>query len=317
MFILYKDRTFGEYVSETFDFLRDTGKHFFSMFFTVLGIPLLIVSFLIYYFSETFNSLNRFKYINPDDVNVFASYIENNLPLAITLFVLFFILLLLFSLFIYSFPVLYLKLYNKNKGNNFGVSELIKEFKSNFGRIVIFCILMFFTLIVIMIIAIIPFVILVFTIIGIFAVFFLAAGIGLFSMLSFYIYLNNEEIAYMDAIGISYQHIKKNFWATIGSFFIMYLIVYIISMIFSFIGGANDFAAILTTIQTGELPEQEEFSYKTVLKAVFMILSYIVSYVLSNLVSINTGLIYYSMLDHKENINSNSEIDLIGTQEIE
>jgi MFS family permease len=312
MFQLYKNRSFGEYVSETFDFLRADGKHFFTQFFTIFGIPVLIVSFMLYYLTSIGDS---FKGINSN--NYLESFIQNNLPLFIILLVLFLILLFIFSFLIYSFPVLYLKLYQEKKGTNFSITDLLNEFKVNFWKIVVFFLLMFFTLIIIMIIAIIPFVVLFITIIGIFVILFLSMGIALFSMLSLYVYLNNKDIGYMDAIGISFQHIKKNFWSTIGSFMIIYLIVSVISGIFSLMGGGFDIAKILTTIETGTYPEEEEFGIKTIMKAILVTLSYIVSYTLSNLITLNAGLIYYSMQDHKENINVKSDIDLIGTQEID
>jgi hypothetical protein len=314
MFQLYKNRSFGEYVSETFDFLRADGKHFFTQFFTILGVPILIMAVAGYFFQSYSNSYNRRLYgANP---NQFENLAIDSLGL-IGFAIAFIIFIFVFFVIINSFTVIYLKLYQINLGSNFKTTDILNEYKNSFGNIIIFNILMFLTSIVVFLIALIPLVILIITIIGIIPAFFLMIGFILFSILSLYIYLNNREIGYLEVLGLSFNHIKNNFWPTLGSFFIMYLIYFIIAGFFSVISQGFEFTNQLIFLETGVYPEEEEFSYKTILGVILLILSQFVTSFILSLNNITAGLIYYSMQDHKENINVKSDIDLIGTQEVD
>jgi hypothetical protein len=314
MFQLYKSRTFGEYISETFDFLRADGKHFFTQFFTILGVPVLIMAFSLYYgmkFYFNFILSTSFNGGNMEELQALAS---NNLPLFIILILLFFIVTMVLSMMMYSFPVLYLKLYTEKRGSNFETKDILNEFKNNFGRILIYFILMFFTMLIIMFIIIIPLIISIITIIG---PFIIIAAIYLFNILSLYIYLNNPEMGFMDSISTCFEQIKKNFWPTIGAVAIMYLITSIVSGIFSMIGGGINMAEMMTTLQNNSIPEEEEFGIKTILEATLTTLAYVVQYTLMNLPLLTGGLIYYSMQENNENFNVKSEIDLIGIKDVE
>ncbi|MFY7811269.1 MAG: hypothetical protein ACOVQ2_06005 [Flavobacterium sp.] len=314
MFILYKNRTFGEYISETFDFLKENGKHFFKQFFTILGIPLLILSFLMYYIMNIYQNFILNNSINSGNMPDFELYFSNNLPILFIVLSVFIVFTILLSVLLYSFPVLYLKLYDENNGLNFGTKELINEFKNNFTRILVYFFLMFFTMIVIMFIVIIPLFISIITIVG---PFIILGFIYLFNILSLYIYLNNKNLSFFDSIKIAFDGIKNNFWSTVVSVFVMYILVSIMSGIVSMIGAGFNFVEMITTIQTKTLPEDNEIGIYSVFVAFLTILSYIVQYTLMNLPMLTGGLVYYSMQDHKENINVKSDIDLIGTQELD
>lgn len=314
MFQLYKNRSFGEYVSETFDFLRADGKHFFTQFFTILGVPILILSFLLYYGMKVYYEFILSSRLQGDSA-IIESLANNNLPLFITLFIVFFIVTIILSMLMYSFPVLYLKLYSENRGSNFETKDVINEFKYNFGRILVYFILMFFTMIILTIILIIPIIISIITILGPFVI---IAALYLFNILSLYIYLNNKEMGFSESISITFDLIKKNFWPTVGAIAIIYLITSIVSGIFSMIGSGFNMAEMFTKLQNPSvLEEEKEFGFKTILEATLTTLSYVVQYTLMNLPILTGGLIYYSMQDHKENINVKSDIDLIGTQEVD
>jgi hypothetical protein len=262
---------------------------------------------------EIYNNFILKNAVNPGNMPDINAYMNNNLPMFIVVAVVFILFTILISIFLYSFPVLYLKLYQENNGNKFGSKEIINEFKSNFVKILIYFILMFFTMIVVFIIAFIPLIISIITLLGPFVI---IAAIYLFNILSLYIYLNNKEIGFMDAIYISFNNIKKNFWPTVCSVAIVYFLVSVISGIFSFIVTFSTMMENITTIQNANY-EEEEFGIKQLFMAIFKTLSYVIQYTLLNLPMITGGLVYYSMQDHKENFTTKSEIDLIGTKDID
>src|SRR5690554_7181499 len=153
MFQLYKKRSFGDLISDTFSFLKITGKHFFKNYFTVTGIFLLVLLVLSYfvfkvYFEFAFSSLGT-TFGNDPMESVFG----DNLGMIILVFALFFILLIFISLLNYSFPVSYFRLYEKHKQTtNFTSKDIINEMKSTSGKLVVFFLMAFVVFVAIMVV---------------------------------------------------------------------------------------------------------------------------------------------------------------------
>jgi hypothetical protein len=55
------------------------------------------------------------------------------------------------------------------------------------------------------------------------------------------------------------------------------------------------------------------FSTMGIIMAVIMVFSVLISYIFNNFILVNQGLIYYSVLEEKENNSSKNLIDQIGT----
>ena len=145
MFQLFKNRDFGDYVSDTFQFFKLTGKHFMKIYFTISGIPLLIMMVLSYFLFTVY--LDFFKSsLNGQNIDGFETIMTDNFAFIIILAIFLFLFLIFMSMLSYSIPVIYLDLYQKNKGNNFSVGDVVSVLKSNFGRMLVFFIASIFVI---------------------------------------------------------------------------------------------------------------------------------------------------------------------------
>jgi len=322
MFQLYKKRSFGDLISDTFSFLKITGKHFFKNYFTVTGIFLLVLLVLSYfvfkvYFEFAFSSLGT-TFGNDPMESVFG----DNLGMIILVFALFFILLIFISLLNYSFPVSYFRLYEKHKQTtNFTSKDIINEMKSTSGKLVVFFLMAFVVFVAIMVVlgiimgvsaTISPF------LMALIMLPFIFIGVPLL-----YIWITqtlyhqlNSDVGIVTALGKGWSGFMNNFWPILGSTIIIYVIItilgYIVSMIPYLFGIAGMFGA-------GASPEafsdSEGMSFFGIMMTITTLVSILTSFITYNLLFINQGMIYYSAVEQKENRTPQSEIDLIGMEE--
>ena len=167
MFQLFKKRDFSDYVSDTFQFFRETGKHYLKNYFTICGILLMVLVILTYFlFQVYFDFFLNFGRLN-NNQDFIQSYIENHLAVIILGAVFMFLFIILLSMLNYSIPVIYMDLYTKNNGNNFGTKEILAKFKAQFGRILIFFLGLIFIVTPVLILVFVLLVLLCFIIIGI------------------------------------------------------------------------------------------------------------------------------------------------------
>ena len=138
MFQLFKKRDFGEYISDTFQFFKQTGKHYFKSYFTISGGLLLVLVFVSYFLFQVYFDFFLNLNSTTNNVNLLKNFTQNNSVSILFIGFLIFLFFILLSILNYSIPVIYLQLYEERKGNNFETSDILKVFKANFGRIVIF-----------------------------------------------------------------------------------------------------------------------------------------------------------------------------------
>lgn len=306
MFNLYQERGFSDYLNDTITFVKQNGKHYFKNYFIICGGVLLLLCVLGYVIMQAYASFIAGSVSgNFDMENVFGG----NIFLFGVIFLLFMLVFFLFSILMYLYPVVYLDLYDQNGGNDFTTNQLFDEIKSRIWRGAAFSLYMIlFTFTAgILIFAIL--VGLMITIIGI-----PVAFIGLFAImamiaLSYFIYLNNRDFGFMDSLKLSYTHIISRIWPIVGSNFIMMLLVQIIVSMVTLVPMMMSMANIVSST-TADNPDLASTS---IMFAATMLLSYILSFILQNLIIINNGMIYYTMKDSYGEYKSKSEIDLIGT----
>lgn len=310
MFQLFKRRNFSDYISDTFTFFKVTGKHFFKSYFIINGALLLILMTLSYFVFKVYFEM-LFANIGSNSPNFLEDYFNNNIALIIGVFLLFFIVLLFVSLINYTYPIIYLQLFDKNKGNNFQTSDIVRELKSKFGRIMIFflvLLLMGFTVGLILMGLIFA---LMFIIIGIPLAIILIPAMIAFVQLSFYEYMDSTSSVF-DAFGKGFEKLKQNFWPIVGSTIIMYVIIQTVVTIFTMIPYAIGMARMFTNLEN-QNSEEETLSFVSILVVIVMCVSILGSYILNNLLVINNGIIYYSLREKSENKTTLSDIDMIGT----
>ena len=312
MFELFKKRDFGDYVSDTFQFFRQTGKHYLKNYFTICGILLLILAIFSYFlFQVYFDFFLNIGRIN-NNFEFIQSYAENNAIVLIfgALFIFLFIILL--SMLTYSVPVIYMDLYEKNNGNNFDTTAILTKFKAEFGRIFIFFLGLIFIITPLLILVFAILVLLCFIIIGIPLLLFAIPTAVSWITLSFYEYLNRDK-PFFKAFGSGFRHVRNQYFPNIGSLMVMYVMIQIAMSMFTMFPYAFGMASILTSTQNGSVPD-ESMSTMKILLTIVMVISILMSYILNNLLLINQGLVYYSRRENDENISSKDSIDLIGSE---
>jgi hypothetical protein len=310
MFQLFKKRNFSDYISDTFTFFKVTGKHFFKNYFIINGTLLMLLMVLTYFVFKVYFEM-LFANIGSSAPNFLEDYFNNNIGLIVGVFLVFFLLIMFISLINYAFPVVYMDLYEKHKGNHFESKEIIAELKSKFGKMIIFFLVIFLLGITAGLLMMGLLFALMFILIGFLLALILGPALLAFIQLSFYEYMNSK-IGVFDALGKGFHYLKQNFWPIIGSTIVMYFIVQIVISIFSMVPYIIGVASIFTTIENQGSPE-ESLSFFSVMMVVFMCLAMLFSYILNNLLVVNNGIIYYSLREQNENRNTINDIDLIGT----
>ena len=307
---LYKSRGFSEYFGDTFSFLKANGSHFFKHYFIVTGVFLLIILVFGYFFMGFYKEILGGALNN--NPNAFEDYMNDNAGLIGIAFILFLLVGLISAVISYAFPPIYLKLYNDNSGNNFGVTDIINAYKMHFGKLIVFLLAGLLLGIILMIpIMIVSFVLMI-TIIGFLL---LPLVVGLVMLLyngTLIEYIENKK-GFFDSFGYSWTLITSKFWSAVGCAGIFYLMSMVIQQIVGLIPYFFGMASMFTTIQDTEPEPNELVSTITIIMMAVFFLSFIVGIFLNNIVQLNQGIIFYSLKEEKENINTKSDIDLIGS----
>jgi len=311
---LYKSRGFGDFFQDTFTFLKLNGKHLFKNFFIINGIFLLILVVLGYFFTKFYSEVIFGGILSGNTVNI-DNYLNENAGLFIAFIVIFIVVGLMATVIAYAFVPIYMKLYNAYEGNNFGAKELIDAYKAHMGSIFTFLVCGILIAIPTLIISCIVGFILTITIIGILALPLLIGAVSLFYQMTLMEYLKRERSIW-DSFGYSWQLITTKFWAAIGSVGLFYLMSYVVQNIIAFIPYVFGMVSIFTSAESGnQINPQDVGATMTVIMLAIFFLTFLVSSVLNVILQTNQGVVFYSLKEDNENVNTKSVIDQIGSGE--
>lgn len=314
---LYKSRGFGEYFGDTFSFLKLNGKHFFKHYFIISGVFLLILMVFGYFFVQFYSDLLSASLggsFNNDNATAFEDYMNENGVLVGLFIFLFFTVGLIAAIISYAYVPIYLKLYERASNTNFSTSELVSEYKTQFGKLIIFLLAgLLLGILLIIPIAISAF-ILTITIIGIFLLPLLVGLILLLYTGTLIEYLKGKK-GFFDCFGYSWTLVTSKFWAAVGCVGIFYIMGYIVQQIVTFIPYIFGMATMFTTIEDSKPEPENIINGMTIIMIVVFALSFLVGVFVNNIIQLNQGIVFYSLKEEKENINTKSDIDLIGSGE--
>ena len=311
---LYKSRGFSEFFQDTFAFIKQNGKHLFKHFFIVNGIFLLILMVLGYFFTKFYSDI-IFGGLMNNNANVIDDYMNENAALFILLACVFIIVGLIAAIISYAYIPIYLKLHNEYGTQNFGTQEIINVYKTNIGALFIFMICSILIGIPLLITAGVLGFIMAITIIGILLLPLLMGAFALFYQMSLMEYIDHKK-GIWECFGYAWRLITSKFWAAVGSVGLFYLMSYIIQQIMAIIPYIFGMVSLFTSIEDGTTPDAEKIgATMMVMMLSIFFLTFIVSSILSVIVQLNQGIVYYSLKEDAENINTKSDIDLIGTSE--
>jgi hypothetical protein len=315
MFELYKKRDLSANFSDTTTFFKSFGKHYFKNYLVINGIFLMILVVLIYFISKVYMEVLFSGISNAqNNPNYGMAFFNNNLPLILGGFAITFLLIVILSMLNISFPVIYLRLVEKNSSDNFSIQEIINGLKANIGKMIVFFLGSIFIILPLAIIIFGLLFLLCFILIGIPLLFIVGSAFLSWITLSYYEYIL-KDVGYFRSLANGLRMIKQQFWTIVGTTFLMLMLVqiiqgfitmipYVISMIWMFVSTKN-------LQEAGS--QTDTFSTMGILLAVIMVFSVLLSYIFNNFILVNQGLIYYSLQEEKENNSTKSQIDLIGT----
>ena len=315
MFELYKKRDLSANFSDTTTFFKSFGKHYFKNYSVINGIFLMVLVVLIYFISKVYMELLFSGISNAqNNPNYLMAYFNNNISLIIGSFAITFLLIVILSMLNISFPVIYLKLFEKNNSDNFETKEIINGLKANIGKMIVFFLGSIFIILPLAIIVFGLLFLLCFILIGIPLLFIVGSAFISWVTLSYYQYIM-KDVGYFTALANGFSLVKQQFWTIVGTTFLMMMLVqiiqgfitmipYVLSLIWMFVSTNN-------LQETGS--QTDTFSTMGILLAVIMVFSVLLSYIFNNFILVNQGLIYYGLQEEKENNSTKSQIDLIGT----
>lgn len=239
---------------------------------------------------------------------------NGNAGMFVVLAIVFVVVGLVAAVISFSFVPLYLKLYVDRDGLDFGTSELVDAYKSNIGNIFVFLVCGLLLAIPLAIVMGIGVFLLAITIIGILLIPVLIGAFSLFYNMTLMEYIENKR-GIWESFGYAWTLMISRFWPAVGSVGLFILMSYIVQSVFSMIPYIFGMASLFTTIESGtNTPDSVSTTMTIVMLAVFF-LSFFAGTLLGVIVQLNQGVIFYSLKEDNENINTKSVIDQIGSGE--
>ncbi len=118
-----------------------------------------------------------------------------------------------------------------------------------------------------------------------------------------------------DSFGYAWTLMSAKFWPAVGSVGLFLLMSYMIQSILSLIPYVFGMASLFIKIESGTTNPQEVGATMTVVMLAIFLLSFFVGALLSVVVQLNQGVVFYSLKEDIENTNTKSVIDQIGSGE--
>ena len=322
MIQFYKKRDFPAFISDTFGFFKDHGKNYFKNYLMINGILLiLMVIIFVFGYRELFAQMLG---SNTSGQNYyFEAYFQENQAMLILVSTIVVFLFLAVTMVSYSYPILYLKRLTETGNANIKTDEILSDLKGNIGRFFILFLGLFFIVTPLAMIVFGLTFVLMFIIIGFFLL--IIIGPALMNVVNFLMfdYFNTkkgffESFSYALRAQFSYRNSREKspFWKYWGATIVMYFIIQTISSIFTMIPMMFLMGGVMTVPETGELQQNPFEGTMGIFIFIIYGISLLFSFLMMNVIFVNSGLQYYdSRTDLHRNVDL-SEIDTIGTNEI-
>ena len=311
---LYKSRDFSAFFQDTFSFIKLNGKHYFKHFFIINGIFLLILMVIGYFISKFYTDFLFGGVLQGNNTNAFDDYMNENAEIFILLALIFIVIGLIAGLISFSYTAIYLKLYAELGSKQFQTQHIIDVYKEHIGQLFIFLVCGILLAIPLFIVMGIGMLALTITIIGILLLPVLIGAFSLFYNMALMEYLEQKRSIW-DSFGYAWILMSKKFIAAVGSVGIFYLMAYVVQNVITIIPYMFFMGSMFTTSQQNNINSQDVGATFMVIMIVVFFVTFIVGTVLNNLTQINQGIIFYSLKEDNENINTKSIIDQIGSGE--
>jgi hypothetical protein len=314
MLQLYKSRDFGLYFKDTFGFLKMHGKHFFKNYITVNGIFILILVAMTYIFYKGYEDIVLSGYVGNNNFDALENYLNQNAGSVFLYGSIYIIVGIFVSVLNYAFVPIYFKLYEKHKGANFASKEITDELIANISKLIIFILASILIAIPLFIVVGITGLIMAITFIGIPFILFLVVLVSFFYHSTLMEYIKSEKKGVFECFSYSLKLCFKKFFPSVAAMGIFMLIIGIAQSVFSvaqFI--ITMFAGVMALENQNNLNEIDEWSTLFIILFILQILSYLFNLLTAAIIQMNQAIVYYSLKEEIENINTQNTIEQIGS----
>ncbi|MCX8525149.1 DUF4013 domain-containing protein [Chryseobacterium formosus] len=320
MMQFYKKRDFGAFITDSFTFFKLYGKNYFKNYILLNGLLLiLMVTIFIFGYRELFMQI--FGSNMSGESYYFESYFEDNIGMFIVIGVITFLLFMTMMIVNYLFPIFYLKRLAQGE-TKIKTDDIFGDFKKNAGRIGKLLLGLIFIVTPISIIIIGISYALMLVIIGFFLLLLIfPVVINVINFLMFDYFNSNrgffESLSYSIRSQFSYANNREGspFWKYWGATIVILIILYVITTVFTMIPMIFFMLKITTMAPDGNF-EQNPFagSFGIIIFVMYGV-STLISFFLSNILYVNSGLMYYdSRRDFHQKVEL-EEIETIGINE--
>lgn len=316
----YKKRDFGAFISDSFTFFKLYGKNYFKNYILLNGL-LLILMVAIFIFGYRELIMQIFGSNMSGESYYFESYFEDNIGMFVVVGLITFLLFLLMMIVNYLFPVFYLKRLAEGE-TKIRTDDILGDFKRNAGKIGKLCLGMIFIVTPLSLILMGISYVMILIVVGIFLIVLVYPA--LFNVITFlmYDYFNSkrgffESLSYSIRSQFSYTNARERspFWKYWGSTVVISIILYVITTIFTAIPMIFFMLKITTTAPDASFEQNPFAGSLGIMMFVMYGISLLVSFFLSNMLYVNSGLMYYdSRRDFHQKVEL-EEIETIGINE--
>lgn len=318
MMQFYKKREFGAFISDSFNFFKLYGKNYFKNYLMINGLLIiLMIAVVIFGFREIFGQLAGSNVSG--ESYYFESYFADNAGMLIVAGMFVMLLFMVLMIMNYLYPVFYLKRLAQGL-EKVKTEDILGDFKRNAGKILILCLGLIFIVTPLAFIMIGISYVLMLIIIGFFLIILLYPTLFNVTTFLMFDYFNTdrgffESLSYSIRAQFSYPNgrEKSPYWKYWGATIIIFIIMYIITSIFTIVPMFFFYGSLLTSAPDGNF-EQNPFAggVAGILLFVFYGFYILFSLFLSNILYINAGLMYYdSRTDLHQKVEL-AEIETIG-----
>lgn len=307
MFIIFKRRSFSDLMNDTITFFKTEGAVYFKNYFSICGILIMLYLLCSYFLIDIiFNAIRDSKY----ETSPINNFIDNNVVLVMTLIITSILLILIIWVISASYPIYYLKNIEESPKEYQKLKYIRSLIKKDFGRLLSFAFGTFFLIGPLTLLMFSLSTILIMFVIGIPIIIAILPTVTSWICLSMYEYITNKK-RFFESYKIGLNMLLSQFWIIIGNTLIFYFIIQI------FLGLVTSLPQILfygnlLLSEKSDVEFSETQGFKLMVVAVFLLAS-LLSFIASNVLLINQGMIYYSIRENKENKQSYADIDMIGS----
>lgn len=275
-----KQRDFGLLLSDTFGFLRNEFKPFIKTVFTISGPALVLFVIAMAFYTYTVGDIFNFDIYGGNDIDL-----SNSLLIILSAFV-YLIAMVLALILVSSSALHYIKSYVENSGEvNF--KDVKRNVSKTFWGYLGLGILKYISLFFAIMLCILP-------------VFYVMVPM----FIAFGIYVFETKRGATDAYSYSYHLVNEDFWLTIGSMIVIFILMYVLSLVFSIPAAIYTYAKM--GIFSGEIDPQSLNSFVDPVYILLNIVSTLFS-ILLNLIPIIASALLYFHLNEKRNFTGTYE----------